>query len=176
TLLITPEGEDEPTQRATVPQETDLLAQLDLSQVDYNPQPENNTGSVFFQILISFLPVIIIVGALIFMMRQAQGQGNQALSFGKSRARIFGGSDSEKINFQDIAGNAEAKEDLEEVVQFLKFPKKFRDVGAKIPKGVLLVGPPGTGKTMLARAVAGEAKVPFFSISGSEFVEMFVGV
>src|SRR5690606_7243489 len=81
TLLITPEGEDEPTQRATVPQETDLLAQLDLSQVDYNPQPENNTGSVFFQILISFLPVIIIVGALIFMMRQAQGQGNQALSF-----------------------------------------------------------------------------------------------
>jgi len=119
--------------------------------------------------------VLIIVGALLFMMRQAQGQGNQAMSFGKSRARIFGG-EKEKINFDEIAGNLEAKEDLQEVVQFLKFPKKFRDVGAKIPKGVLLVGPPGTGKTMLARAVAGEAGVPFFSISGSEFVEMFVGV
>lgn len=176
TLLITPKGEEEPTQRATVPQDADLLSQLDLSKVEYDPQPEDNTGSVFFQILISFLPVIIIVGALIFMMRQAQGQGNQALSFGKSRARIFGENEKEKIDFKDIAGNAEAKEDLEEVVQFLKFPKKFRDVGAKIPKGVLLVGPPGTGKTMLARAVAGEAKVPFFSISGSEFVEMFVGV
>lgn len=176
TLLITPSGEEEPTLKSTITQETDLLAQLDLSKVDYNPQPENNSGSVFFQILISFLPVIIIVGALIFMMRQAQGQGNQALSFGKSRARIFGGDEKEKVDFKDIAGNAEAKEDLEEVVQFLKFPKKFRDVGAKIPKGVLLVGPPGTGKTMLARAVAGEAKVPFFSISGSEFVEMFVGV
>lgn len=175
-LLITLKGEEEPTQKATVPADTDLLAKLDLEKVNYNPQPENNTGSVFFQILISFLPVIIIVGALVFMMRQAQGQGNQALSFGKSRARIFGGNEKEKVDFKDIAGNAEAKEDLEEVVQFLKFPKKFRDVGAKIPKGVLLVGPPGTGKTMLARAVAGEAKVPFFSISGSEFVEMFVGV
>lgn len=175
-LLITPEGEEEPTQKTTVPQEADLLAQLDLSQVEYNPQPEDNTGSVFFQILISFLPVIIIVGALVFMMRQAQGQGNQAMSFGKSRAKIFGGDEKEKVDFSDIAGNLEAKEDLEEVVQFLKYPKKFQDVGAKIPKGVLLIGAPGTGKTMLARAVAGEAKVPFFSISGSEFVEMFVGV
>ena len=108
-------------------------------------------------------------------MRQAQGQGNQAMNFGKSKAKLFG-SDKKKVNFSDIAGNAESKQDLEEVVEFLKFPKKFEDVGAKIPKGVLLVGSPGTGKTLMARAVAGEAGVPFFSISGSEFVEMFVGV
>jgi cell division protease FtsH len=109
------------------------------------------------------------------MLRSAQGQGNQALSFGKSRARLYG-NEKDKVNFKDIAGSDEAKTDLQEVVEFLKFPKKFESVGAKIPKGVLLVGPPGTGKTMLARAVAGEANVPFFSISGSEFVEMFVGV
>ncbi|HSD56136.1 MAG TPA: ATP-dependent zinc metalloprotease FtsH, partial [Candidatus Saccharimonadales bacterium] len=104
-----------------------------------------------------------------------QGQGNQALSFGKSRARLYG-NEKDKVTFTDIAGSDEAKQDLEEVVEFLKYPKKFASVGARIPKGVLLVGPPGTGKTMLARAVAGEANVPFFSISGSEFVEMFVGV
>jgi cell division protease FtsH len=109
------------------------------------------------------------------MMRSAQGQGNQALSFGKSRARLYG-NEKDKVNFSDVAGSDEAKQDLEEVVEFLKFPKKFASVGAKIPKGVLLIGPPGTGKTMLSRAVAGEANVPFFSISGSEFVEMFVGV
>jgi cell division protease FtsH len=109
------------------------------------------------------------------MFRQAQGQSNQAMGFGKSKARLYGNEKS-RVVFADIAGNEEAKEDLTEVVDFLKHPKKFQDVGAKIPKGVLLVGPPGTGKTMLARAVAGEAEVPFFSISGSEFVEMFVGV
>jgi len=109
------------------------------------------------------------------MMRSAQGQGNQALSFGKSRARLYG-NEKEKVTFKDIAGSDEAKQDLEEVVEFLRFPKKYAGMGAKIPKGVMLVGPPGTGKTMLARAVAGEANVPFFSISGSEFVEMFVGV
>jgi len=108
-------------------------------------------------------------------MRQAQGQGNQAMSFGKSKARLYG-NEKEPVTFKEIAGNNEAKQDLEEVVEFLKFPKKFEEVGARIPKGVLLVGPPGTGKTMLARAVAGEANAPFFSISGSEFVEMFVGV
>lgn len=121
------------------------------------------------------LPVVIIGGLFIFMLRSAQGQGNQALSFGKSRARLYG-NEKEKITFKDIAGSGESKQDLQEVVEFLKFPKKFAAVGAKIPKGVLLIGPPGTGKTMLARAVAGEANVPFFSISGSEFVEMFVGV
>jgi cell division protease FtsH len=109
------------------------------------------------------------------MFRQAQGQSNQALGFGRSKARLYG-NEKEKVVFADIAGNNEAKQDLVEVVDFLKHPKKFKEVGAKIPKGVLLVGPPGTGKTMLSRAVAGEAGVPFFSISGSEFVEMFVGV
>ena len=109
------------------------------------------------------------------MMRQAQGQNSQAMSFGKSKARLYG-LDKERVVFDDIAGNDNAKQDLQEVVDFLKHPKKYQSLGAKIPKGVLLVGDPGTGKTMLARAVAGEADVPFFSISGSEFVEMFVGV
>src|SRR5437667_5979600 len=109
------------------------------------------------------------------MMRQAQGSNNQALSFGKSRARMFMGN-KPTITFQDVAGVDEAKQELTEVVEFLKYPEKFSTLGARIPRGVLLVGPPGTGKTMLARAVAGEAGVPFFRISGSEFVEMFVGV
>ncbi len=176
TLYITPKGSDKETERATVPSDVDLLDKLDLNKVTYDARPESNTGAIVSNLIFAFLPVLIIVGALLFMMRQAQGQGNQALGFGKSRARVFGGNEKEKISFKDIAGNAEAKEDLEEVVQFLKEPKKFRDLGAKIPRGVLLVGPPGTGKTMLAKAVAGEAGVPFFSISGSEFVEMFVGV
>src|SRR3989442_1100145 len=109
------------------------------------------------------------------MMRQAQGSNNQALSFGKSRARMFMGN-KPTVTFADVAGVDEAKQELREVVEFLKFPEKFAALGARIPKGVLLVGPPGTGKTLLSRAVAGEAGVPFFSISGSEFVEMFVGV
>jgi cell division protease FtsH len=175
-LLITPLGEENPKFTSMKEGGTSLREQgLDTTKTSVSVEEPSDTSSFIFQLLLSFLPVLIIVGALLFMMRQAQGQGNQAMSFGKSRARIFGG-EKEKINFDEIAGNLEAKEDLQEVVQFLKFPKKFRDVGAKIPKGVLLVGPPGTGKTMLARAVAGEAGVPFFSISGSEFVEMFVGV
>ncbi len=136
---------------------------------------ESASGSIWTNILITLLPVIVIVGVLVFMMRSAQGQGNQAMSFGKSKARLYG-NEKDKVSFKDIAGYDESKQDLEEVVEFLKFPKKFESVGAKIPKGVLLIGPPGTGKTMIARAVAGEAEVPFFSISGSEFVEMFVGV
>ncbi|HEX9679534.1 MAG TPA: ATP-dependent zinc metalloprotease FtsH [Candidatus Saccharimonadales bacterium] len=176
-LTITPKGSEEPKFKSIKESGTSLNEQgLDITKTNVSIEQPSDAGSFVFQLLISFLPVLIIVGALLFMMRQAQGQGNQALSFGKSRARIFGGNEKEKIDFNDIAGNLEAKEDLQEVVQFLKFPKKFRDVGAKIPKGVLLIGPPGTGKTMLARAVAGEAQVPFFSISGSEFVEMFVGV
>jgi cell division protease FtsH len=135
-----------------------------------------SSGSSLLTIGLEYiLPIIIIGGLFVFMLRSAQGQGNQALSFGKSRARLYG-NEKEKITFKDIAGSAESKQDLQEVVEFLKFPKKFAAVGAKIPKGVLLIGPPGTGKTLLARAVAGEANVPFFSISGSEFVEMFVGV
>src|SRR5207253_6074486 len=112
---------------------------------------------------------------LVFMMRQAQGTNNQALSFGKSRARMFSGN-RPTVTFTDVAGQEEAKMELQEVVEFLKYPEKFAALGARIPRGVLLVGPPGTGKTLMARAVAGEAGVPFFSISGSEFVEMFVGV
>jgi cell division protease FtsH len=121
------------------------------------------------------LPTLFLVGILVFMMRQAQGSNNQAMSFGKSRARMFTGN-RPTVTFTDVAGVEEAKQELAEVVEFLKYPDKFAALGARIPRGVLLVGPPGTGKTLLSRAVAGEAGVPFFSISGSEFVEMFVGV
>jgi cell division protease FtsH len=126
-------------------------------------------------IVTGLLPLLIIGGFIFFMMRQAQGTNNQALSFGKSRARMFLGNKT-VVTFADVAGVDEAKTELQEVVEFLKYPEKFNSLGARIPRGVLLVGPPGTGKTLMARAVAGEAGVPFFSISGSEFVEMFVGV
>jgi cell division protease FtsH len=126
-------------------------------------------------LLVNFLPLIIFGAILLFMMRQAQGSNSQAMSFGKSRARMFTGN-KPTVTFADVAGVDEAKEELQEVVEFLKYPEKFAALGARIPRGVLLVGPPGTGKTLLSRAVAGEAGVPFFSISGSEFVEMFVGV
>ena len=142
-------------------------------QVKYDHQ--SGTTSAWVTIGSAIVPVIIIAGIIFFMLRSAQGQGNQAMSFGKSKARLYG-NEKDKVTFSEVAGSDEAKQDLEEVVEFLKFPKKFVNLGARIPKGVLLVGPPGTGKTMLSRAVAGEANVPFFSISGSEFVEMFVGV
>jgi cell division protease FtsH len=122
-----------------------------------------------------FIPFILLAGVFWFVFRQAQGSNNAALSFGKSRARMFTG-DQPTVTFEDVAGVEEAKEELKEVVEFLREPEKFILLGARIPKGVLLVGPPGTGKTLLAKAVSGEAGVPFFSISGSEFVEMFVGV
>ncbi|MBN4064464.1 ATP-dependent zinc metalloprotease FtsH [Dehalococcoides mccartyi] len=136
--------------------------------------PGGGFGGIF-GILIGFLPLILFGGILLFMMRQAQGNSNQQMGFGKSKARMFVGTKA-TVTFFDVAGIPEAKEELEEVVEFLKYPERFQALGAKIPAGVLLVGPPGTGKTLLARAVAGEAGVPFFSISGSEFVEMFVGV
>jgi cell division protease FtsH len=126
-------------------------------------------------LLVSILPVLLLAGFFMFLMRQAQGAGNQAFSFGKSRARVFTG-DKPTVTFSDVAGAEEAKQELQEVVEFLKEPQKFASLGARIPKGVLLVGPPGTGKTLMAKAISGEAGVPFFSISGSEFVEMFVGV
>lgn len=149
---------------------------FNLSKVSVTYKSTNSTSSTFLTLALEYVLPVLIIGLLFFfMIRSAQGQGNQALSFGKSRARLYG-NEKDKMNFKDIAGSAEAKQDLEEIVEFLKFPKKFAAVGARIPKGVLLIGPPGTGKTMLARAVAGEANVPFFSISGSEFVEMFVGV
>lgn len=159
---------------------TDPNASLKELGVDYNKvqvsyKQVETGGNIWITLAGSVLPIVLIGGFLFFMLRSAQGQGNQAMSFGKSRARLYG-NEKDKVTFASVAGQAEAKQDLEEVVEFLKFPKKFASVGAKIPKGVLLVGPPGTGKTLLSRAVAGEANVPFFSISGSEFVEMFVGV
>ena len=137
-------------------------------------EPPSSLGA-WLNILAGLLPFLFIGGLLIFMMRQAQGSNNQALSFGKSRARMFMGN-KQTITFADVAGVEEAKQELQEIVEFLKYPDKFAALGARIPKGLLLVGPPGTGKTLISRAVAGEAGVPFFSISGSEFVEMFVGV
>ena len=138
-----------------------------------------NNGSDLTTILISLLPTLVLVGIMVFfvwwMLRQSQSGNNQAMSFGRSRARLVAG-DKPSVTFMDVAGVDEAKQELGEIVEFLKYPDKFTAVGARIPKGVLLVGPPGTGKTLLSKAVAGEAGVPFFSISGSEFVEMFVGV
>lgn len=177
-IEVTKKGQDKPSIESSKETSTNIYDQglrRDVKDLEVDPQPASNSGSVWGSVLLTLLPVIIIVAVLLFMMRSAQGQGNQALSFGKSRARLYG-NEKDKINFKDIAGYEESKQDLQEVVEFLKFPKKFESVGARIPKGVLLVGPPGTGKTMIARAVAGEADVPFFSISGSEFVEMFVGV
>ncbi|UOD33991.1 ATP-dependent zinc metalloprotease FtsH [Deferribacteraceae bacterium V6Fe1] len=135
--------------------------------------PEQNPW--YLQILISWLPMILLIGVWIFFMRQMQGGSGKAFSFGKSKAKLLT-QDQHKVTFKDVAGVEEAKEELEEIIEFLKDPHKFQKLGGKIPKGVLLVGPPGTGKTLLAKAVAGEAGVPFFTISGSDFVEMFVGV
>jgi len=158
---------------------TEVLTNLGVTQEMLNGmtieiQTPSEWGS-WFAILGSFLPLILIGGLLLFMMRQAQSGNSQALSFGKSRARMLTG-DQPTVTFEDVAGVVEAKQELLEVVEFLQEPEKFSALGARIPKGVLMVGPPGCGKTLMARAVAGEAEVPFFSISGSEFVEMFVGV
>jgi cell division protease FtsH len=154
----------------------ELLGDADVPGANYSVRVDSGGGfGSFFGILIGFLPLILFGGILLFMMRQAQGSGNQQMNFGRSKARMFVGTKA-TVTFFDVAGVPEAKEELEEVVEFLKYPERFQALGAKIPAGVLLVGPPGTGKTLLARAVAGEAGVPFFSISGSEFVEMFVGV
>jgi cell division protease FtsH len=134
-----------------------------------------NTWGIVLDVALTVLPIIAIVIFLSWMMRQAQSANNQSMSFGKARARLYG-PDKKKVTFKDVAGNESAKQDLTEIVDFLKSPKKYEKLGAKIPRGVLLAGEPGTGKTLMARAVAGEADVPFFSISGSEFAEMFVGV
>ena len=175
-LEITKKGEDKPTESSYKEAGSSIYEQgLKNREVTVDPQPESTSGSFWASLASGVIPVILISVVLFFMLRSAQGQGNQAMSFGKSKARLYG-NEKDKVTFKDIAGSDEAKTDLQEVVEFLKYPKKFESLGAKIPKGVLLVGPPGTGKTMLARAVAGEADAPFFSISGSEFVEMFVGV
>jgi cell division protease FtsH len=177
-LNVTKKGDDKPTERAFKEANVSIYDQglkKNIEGLTVNPQPASDTNSLWISLASGIIPVVLIGGVLFFMMRSAQGQGNQAMSFGKSKARLYG-NEKDKVVFKSVAGSDEAKQDLEEIVEFLKFPKKFANVGARIPKGVLLVGPPGTGKTMLARAVAGEANVPFFSISGSEFVEMFVGV
>ncbi|RME11200.1 MAG: ATP-dependent metallopeptidase FtsH/Yme1/Tma family protein [Ardenticatenia bacterium] len=168
--------------RATLEPDADITELLrdfgvtpeQLNRVDIIYEPPSQWGALL-SVLGSFLPLLLFAGFLFFMLRQAQGSNNQAMSFGKSRARMFSG-DKPTVTFDDVAGADEAKEELKEVVEFLREPEKFVSLGARIPKGVLMVGPPGTGKTLMARAVAGEAGVPFFSISGSEFVEMFVGV
>ena len=144
------------------------------NNVKVEARPKDTSGDTFWSIFISWFPMILLVGVWIFFMRQANAGNNKALSFGKSRARLI--ENNKKVTFKDVAGADESKQELEEIIDFLKDPMKFQRLGGKIPKGVLLVGPPGTGKTLLARAVAGEANVPFFSISGSDFVEMFVGV
>jgi len=152
---------------------TDLVKVLMANKV--NITVKETSKSPLFSILISWFPILLIILFWVFFMRQMQAGGNKAMSFGKSRAKLFSGQ-QKRVTFKDVAGVEEAEEELEEIIGFLKDPRKFQRLGGRIPKGVLLVGAPGTGKTLLARAVAGEAEVPFFSISGSDFVEMFVGV
>jgi cell division protease FtsH len=155
-------------------QSLDLAKDLNNNGVTVKLEKTTNSSLVYV-FLSSWLPFILLIGFWIFLMRQMQSGGNKALSFGKSRARLLS-SQQKKVTFKDVAGVEEAKEELTEIIEFLKEPQKFQKLGGRIPKGVLLMGPPGTGKTLLARAIAGEANVPFFSISGSDFVEMFVGV
>jgi len=151
----------------------DLLKAMITAKVNFSiKEPQNN---VLIPLLINVGPFVLLIGVWFFMLRQMQSGGNKALSFGKSRARLLS-MQQKKVTFKDVAGVDEAKEELKEIIEYLREPQKFQKLGGRIPKGVLLVGPPGTGKTLLARAVAGEANVPFFSISGSDFVEMFVGV
>ncbi|MFQ5691605.1 MAG: ATP-dependent zinc metalloprotease FtsH [Nitrospinota bacterium] len=160
--------------RTYLPKDSTLIPLLRKKNVNIRVQPPEQ-GSWYTNLLLSWLPMLLLLGVWVFFMRQMQTGGTKALSFGKSRARLL--SDQKKrVTFEDVAGVDEAKEELQEIIDFLKDPQKFQSLGGKIPKGVLLMGPPGTGKTLLARAIAGEAGVPFYSISGSDFVEMFVGV
>jgi len=158
-----------------MPEGTDIVAVLDKNDVRIVASPDDSGMPSFFSILLSWFPMLLFIGIWIFFMRQMQGGSRGAMGFGKSRAKLLTEHQG-RVTFEDVAGIDEAKTELEEVVEFLKDPGKFQRLGGKIPKGVLLVGPPGTGKTLLARAIAGEANVPFFTISGSDFVEMFVGV
>ena len=160
--------------KTQVPAQYDALVDR-LEQAKVEIQVEEPRENPLIAVLFTWAPVLLIVGLWIFFMRQMQTGGNKALSFGKSKAKLLNTS-GKKVTFKDVAGVEEAKEELQEIVEFLKEPQKFQKLGGRIPKGVLLMGPPGTGKTLLARAIAGEANVPFFSISGSDFVEMFVGV
>ena len=156
------------------PEDPTMVETLRNSGVKVTAKPEGSAAGTFWSVLISWFPMILLIGVWVYFMRQASSGNNKAMSFGKSRARLI--ENTKKVTFADVAGADESKQELEEVIDFLKDPSKFQRLGGKIPKGVLLVGPPGTGKTLLAKAVAGEANVPFFSLSGSDFVEMFVGV
>ncbi len=160
--------------RTYAPDDKDMISELRRRGVRITAKPVDG-NSWYVNMLLSWLPMLLFIGVWIFFMRQMQGGGAKALSFGKSRARLLSDKQS-KVTFADVAGVDEAKEELQEIIEFLKDPPKFQKLGGRIPKGVLLMGPPGTGKTLLARAIAGEANVPFFNISGSDFVEMFVGV
>ena len=156
------------------PYDPSMVETLRKSDVVVKAEPEDTSANTFWGIVISWFPMILLIGVWIYFMKQANSGNNKALSFGKSRARLI--ENTKKVTFADVAGCDESKQELEEIIEFLKEPAKFQRLGGKIPRGVLMVGPPGTGKTLLAKAVAGEANVPFFSISGSDFVEMFVGV
>ena len=160
--------------KTLAPQDNELIPALMKNRVEIQVMPEDD-NPWYLTALVSWLPMIFLIGVFVFFMRQMQAGGGRAMSFGKSRARLINEAQN-KVTFDDVAGVEEAKEELREVIEFLRDPKKFTRLGGKIPKGVLLMGAPGTGKTLLAKAVAGEASVPFFSISGSDFVEMFVGV
>ena len=160
---------------SVMPEGTDVVAVLDANDVRIIASPEDSGMPSFFSILLSWFPMLLFIGIWVFFMRQMQGGSRGAMGFGKSRAKLLTEHQG-RVTFEDVAGIDEAKTELEEVVEFLKDPGKFQRLGGKIPKGGLLVGPPGTGKTLLAKAIAGEANVPFFTISGSDFVEMFVGV
>ncbi len=180
-VLVTTDGSEQPvvTRREEGTPLTETLSGMgvssdQLANVDITYEAPGNSAN-WLALLLNLLPLVFIVGLFFILFRQTQGSNNQAMSFGKSKARVFTG-DRPTVVFDDVAGADEAKQELEEVVEFLQEPQKFAALGARIPKGVLLVGPPGTGKTLMAKAVSGEAGVPFFSISGSEFVEMFVGV
>ncbi len=157
------------------PEDPGLVSRLTERGVRVIARPEESDVNPLFQILISWFPMLLLIGVWIFFMRQMQGGGGRAMGFGKSKAKLLTEKQG-RVTFEEVAGIEEAKAELEEIVEFLRDPQKFQRLGGKIPKGVLLVGPPGTGKTLLARSVAGEANVPFFTISGSDFVEMFVGV
>ena len=156
------------------PYDPSMVETLRKNGVKVEARPMDTSSSTFWNVFVSWFPMILLVGVWVYFMRQANSGNNKAMSFGKSRARLI--ENNKKVTFADVAGCDESKQELEEIIDFLKDPAKFQRLGGKIPKGVLLVGPPGTGKTLLAKAVAGEADVPFFSISGSDFVEMFVGV
>ena len=174
-VKVTLKDKNKPTEKSIKESGTIYEQGLEKGKVEVKVAEPDKSSDIWWNLAVMLVPTIAIIGFFVFMMRQAGGQNSQAMSFGNSKAKLYG-EDKKKIKFEDIAGNENAKQDLYEIVDFLKDPKKYQKMGAKIPSGVLMVGHPGTGKTMLARAVAGEAKVPFFSISGSEFMEMFVGV